>query len=331
MTLAGDLRHRGAGGPKVSRRRFEADLVAGKYPPGRPPPGGVLTDTDAEVARLALEMVEAGLRAGSLAISRETVPACRACGHLTGTGDHPCRACGSTGTRARTGLHLVAEPAYGRPALDRPDIHADRHRQPDHLRRTVGDADRRLLLSRTRDHGIDLGPLGLDGLVLDPRAGLHATVLAAARRYRADTAVMTVTENAARHIAAHGRPFREHEGTRLRYALHGRLPYGPSAGLKPLYEAYRATPGAKDGFHEWFLPLFSLRVKSATRPEQLPALFKYYMRARLARPATVDAAVLESVRRSVRAGRTGWITDRRTLATVMAARATGRCRGAEAG
>ncbi|MFJ9946655.1 hypothetical protein [Kitasatospora sp. NPDC091207] len=322
VTLAGDLRHRQADGPKIPRQRFEADLIADKYPPGQSPVGGIMTDTDAEVAGLALEMIENNLRAGTLTISRETVPTCRACGHMTGTGNHPCNACGSTETRERTGLHLVAELAKDRPVLDRSDIHASHRQQPKHLQHTAANVAQRLILSRTRDHGIDLSPIGLSGLVLDPRVGIHATVLAAARRHEADTAVMTITENAANHIAAHGQHFREHGGTRLQYALHGHLPYDHTASLQPLHDAYRATQAIKDDFEAWFLPLLSLKIKTATGRDQLPALFKHYMRAHLAKPVAADGAVLEAVQRSVYAGDTEWITDKQALATVMAARAT---------
>ncbi|MEV6207415.1 hypothetical protein [Kitasatospora sp. NPDC051914] len=321
VTLAGDLRHREADGPTVPRQRFEADLIADKYPAGQFPVGGIMTDTDAEVVSLALEMVENNLRAGTLAISRETVPTCRVCGHMTGTGGHPCKACDSTDTRERSGLHLVAELAKDRPVLDRSDIHASHRQQPKHLQHTAANVAQRLILSRTRDHGIDLSPLGLNRLVLDPRVGIHATVLAAARRHEADTAVMTITENAANHIAAHGQHFREHDGTRLQYALHGHLPYDHTASLQPLHEAYRATQAIKDGFEEWFLPLFSLRTKIATGPDQLPALLKHYMRAQLAKPVAADVAVLEAVQCSVSAGDTDWITNKQALATVMAARA----------
>lgn len=318
VTLTGDLRHREADGPTIPRQRFEADLIADKYLPERVPVGGVITDTDAEVASLALEMIENNLRAGTLTISRETVPICRTCGHMTGTGGHPCNACGSTDTEDRTGLHLVAELAQDRPVLDRSDIHASHRQQPKHLQHTAGNVAQRLILSRTRNHGIDLSPLGLNGLVLDPRVGIHATVLAAARRHEADTAVMTITENAANHIAAHGRHFRQHGGIRLQYALHGHLPYDHTASLQPLHEAYRATQEIKDGFEEWFLPIFSLRAKTGTRPDQLPALFKQYMRAHLARPVAADGAVFEAVRHSVSVGDTEWITDKRALANVMA-------------
>ncbi|WP_051816679.1 hypothetical protein [Kitasatospora sp. NRRL B-11411] len=318
VTLAGDLRHREAAGPTIPRQRFEVDLIADKYPPGQSPAGGIMTDTDAEVASLALEMIENNLRARTFTISRETVPTCRACGHMTGTGGHPCNACGSTDTRERTGLHLVAELAKDRPVLNRSDIHASHRQQPKHLQHTAGNVAERLILSRTRDHGIGLSPLGLSGLVLDPRVGIHATVLAAAHRHEADTAVMTITENAANHIAAHGQHFREHDGTRLQYALHGHLPYDHVASLQPLHEAYRATQVLKDDFEQWFLPLFSLKTKSATRSDQLPAVFKHYMRAHLARPARADEAVIEAVRCSVAVGDTEWITDRRALANVMA-------------
>ncbi|MCX4754317.1 hypothetical protein [Kitasatospora purpeofusca] len=329
VTLAGDLRHREANGPRIPRQRFEADLIADKYLPGQSPVGGIMTDTDAEVARLALEMIENNLRAGTLTISRETVPTCRTCGHMTGTGSHPCNACGSTDTREHTGLHLVAELAKDRPVLDRSDIHASHRQQPKHLQHTAANVAERLILSRTRDHGIDLSPLGLNGLVLDPRVGIHATVLAAARRHEADTAVMTITENAANHIAAHGQHFREHGGTRLQYALHGHLPYDHTASLQPLHEAYRATQAIKDGFEEWFLPLFSLRAKTATSPDQLPSLFKHYMRSHLAKPVAADGAVLEVVQRSVSAGDTVWITNKQAVANVMAARATVTAAAAE--
>ncbi|MFE7528648.1 hypothetical protein ACFU7Y_23460 [Kitasatospora sp. NPDC057542] len=322
VTLAGDLRHRQAEGPTIPRQRFEADLIAGKYRPGQSPAGGILTDTDAEVANLALEMIENNLRAGALTISRETVPTCRACGHMTGPGSHPCKACGSTDTEDRTGLHLVAELAKDRPVLDRSDIHASHRQQPKHLQHTAGNVVERLILSRTRDHGIDLSPLGLNGLVLDPRAGIHATVLAAARHREADTAVMTITENAANHIAAHGQHFRECDGTRLQYALHGHLPYDHAASLQPLYEAYRATQAITDGFEQWFLPIFSLKAKATTRPDQLAAIFRYYVRAYLAKPAAVDKDVIEAVRRSVESGDADWITNKTTLANVMGARGT---------
>ncbi|MFD0272676.1 hypothetical protein ACFV1L_06785 [Kitasatospora sp. NPDC059646] len=318
VTLAGDLRHRQAEGPKIPRQRFEADLITDKYPPGQFPVGGIMTDTDAEVANLALEMIENNLRAGTLTISRETVPTCRSCGHMTGTGSHHCNACGSTETEDCTGLHLVAELAKDRPVLDRSDIHASHRQQPKHLQHTAGNVAERLILSRTRDHGIDLSPLGLNRLVLDPRVGIHATVLAAARRREADIAVMTITENAANHIAAHGQYFREHDGTRLQYALHGHLPYDHMASLQPLHDAYRATQVIRDDFEAWFLPVFSLRAKTGTRPDQLRALFKQYMRAYLAKPAAADEAVLEAVRQSVSAGDTEWVTKKQALANVMA-------------
>ncbi|MFE7559041.1 hypothetical protein [Kitasatospora sp. NPDC057500] len=318
VTLAGDLRHREAGGPTIPRQRFEADLIADKYPPGQFPVGGIMTDTDAEVANLALEMIENNLRAGTLTISRETVPTCRACSHMTGTGSHPCNACGSTDTEDRTGLQLVAELAKDRPVFDRSDIHASHRQQPKHLQHTAANVAQRLILSRTRDHGINLSPLGLNGLVLDPRVGIHATVLAAARKQQADVVVMTITQNAANHIVAHGQHFRAYDGIRLQYTLHGHLPYDHTASLQPLLEAYQTTQAITDGFEQWFLPLLSLKAKTTTRSDQLPALFKHYMRAHLARPAEANEAVLKAVQHAVAAGDTDWITSKQTLANVIA-------------
>ncbi|MCZ4103425.1 hypothetical protein [Streptomyces sp. H39-C1] len=320
VTLAGDLRHRQHTGSQVTREAFESDLIAAKYPPGQPPVAGTLTDTDTEVASLALEMIETNLRAGTLAICRESVPTCRGCGHMTGNGTHPCNACGSTYTEDRTGLHLVAELAKDRPVLDRSDLHAGHRQQPKHLQNSAGNITQRLILSRTRDHGIDLGPLGLPGLVLDPRVGVHVTVLAAARRLQATTAVMTITQNAANHVAAHGQHFRTHDGTRLQYALHGHLPYDRTADLQAAYEAYRASPGTVRAFETWFLPLFSLKEKNGTSPAQLPALFKHFIRARMAQPAEPNPSTIEAVRHAIANGITDWVMSRHALAAVMPAR-----------
>ncbi len=131
---------------------------------------------------------------------------------------------------------------------------------------------------------------------------------------------MTITQNAANHVAAHGQHFREHDGIRLKYALHGHLPFDDRASLEPLHAAYRVTQTIKDDFEKWFLPLFSLRAKTATKPDQLVALFKHYMRAYLAQPAEVNEAVMNDVRRRVSIGDTDWITNRQSLANVIAAR-----------
>ncbi|MFC5724788.1 hypothetical protein ACFP1Z_32035 [Streptomyces gamaensis] len=318
VTLAGDLRHREGRDHRVARERFEADLIADKYPDRRLPPAGIMTDADPEVAGLALDMIEENLRAGVLVISEETVPTCQTCGHLTGGGSHPCNSCGGTDIRDRRRLHLVAELAKDRPVLDRDDIHASHHQQPKHLRNTASNVPRRLILSRTRDHGVDLSPFGLSGLVLDPRAGIHATVITAARRLQADRAVITITQNAASHIAAHGQHFRAHRGVKLQYALHGHLPYDQAGSLGATYDAFRATELMRERFETWFLPLFSLKAKGRTEPEQLPALFKYFRRAALALPSTPDIGTIHAVRQAVLVGNTEWITSKPRLAAVMA-------------
>ena len=319
VTLAGDLRYRQLNDTTLTREAFEADLITAKYPPDPPPAAGVVTDTSSEVAELAMEMIEANLRTGALTISRETVPTCRACGHMTGSGSRPCNACGSTDAQDRTGLYLVAHLAKDRPVLDRSDIHASHRQQPKHLQNTTANAPARLILSRPRDHGIDLSPLGLPGLVLDPRLGLHVTILATARGLDADVAVMTITQNAANHIAAHGQHFRTYDGTRLQYALHGHLPYDHTTDLRAVYETYRASAETTRAFETWFLPLFSLKEKGATHPQQLPALFKHFMRANLARPTEPDPVTIQAVQQEIENGGTDWITSRPKLATVLAA------------
>lgn len=111
VTLEGDSRHRAIHDGPLTRAAFETRLIATKYAPGPQPAAGTMTDADPEVAALSLEMIEDNLRAGTLVISRETVPTCRSCGHMTGRGGRACKACGSTETRDRTTRHLVAELA----------------------------------------------------------------------------------------------------------------------------------------------------------------------------------------------------------------------------
>lgn len=139
---------------------------------------------------------------------------------------------------ARRPLLVFDRTAYG-PVLGRDDVHAAGARAPSHLFSIAHHAPQLLVLSRTRDHGVDLAPLGLEGMVLDPRAGLHVAVLAAAGEQGAVRPVMTVTETAAANVAAYGALFRRHGAVRLRYALHGRIPY-EAASSDQLYEVHRA-------------------------------------------------------------------------------------------
>ncbi len=175
---------------------------------------------------------------------------------------------------------------------------------PLHLRNIAANTPPRLILSRTRDHGIGLDPLGLPGLVLDPRVGVHITVLAVALRFRADTAVMTTTQNAAANIAAYGHHFTDHDGLRLLYALHGRVPYHHLPGLQDAYHAYNIGSKVRKVFEEWFLPLFSLKEKTGVQAKQLPALLRYFRKAYLARAPESDQGCLCSIRQSIRDGST---------------------------
>ena len=305
VTLAGDLRFRTEPGhAQLLRRDVEAQLIAAKYGDREPP--SIMTDADQDVVDTALRIVENGLVSGELSIQEETVPVCSHCCHMTGHSASACRVCGNTATQPKTGKHLVAVHDPWRSALGRDDIHAAARRQPAHLQHTAGHVPARLLLSRTRDYGISLEPLGLAGFVLDPRAGLHATVMAAARIARAKQAVMLITENALTNVAAYGRAFRQIDGIRLQYALHGRVPFPQADGeLDPL--AVR-----------WFLPLASLDSKSGISPAQLPALLLYLRRMRRAVPAEPDAQALAEIRRRIAQGDTKWITSRELLGHALA-------------
>ncbi|MFF5131052.1 hypothetical protein ACFY41_29530 [Streptomyces syringium] len=318
VTLAGDLRHRDAADrDTVGRQEREERAIAAKYAPGPSPAGGVLTDTTPVVAALALEMTERLLREGILAAMPTSVHLCARCGHMTGTVAHACRACGHQGSRPHIRRLLVWDRPPGTPVLARDDFHAHRARPPGHLLTIAQNVPERLILSRTRDHGISLAPLGLDGLVLDPRAGVHIAVLAAAVRHGAGQPVMTVTESAAANVAAYGAPFRRHNGTRLRYALHGRIPYDDTATLQRLCEVHRVSPALRELFLAWFLPVCSLHIRAGITAAQLPGLLKFWRRAHLARPDIPGSDVLAELRRRVAAGDMRWVMDVRTLSRAI--------------
>jgi hypothetical protein len=238
---------------------------------------------------------------------------------MTGAVKHACRACGNEGSLPHTWRLLVWDRPPNAPVLARDDFHAYRARPPGHLLTIAHNVPARLILSRTRDHGISLAPLGLDGLVLDPRAGLHITALAAAALQRAKQPVMTVTENAAANIAAYGSLFRSHHETRLRYALHGRIPYPDPATLQRLCQVHRVSPAQRELFLTWFLPLCSLHLRTGITPAQLPGLLKFWRRAHLARPATPRSDVLDELRRSVTTGDMRWVMDARALSRAIPA------------
>jgi hypothetical protein len=326
-TLAGDLRYRehlNTTGTAVQRPVFEAGLIAAKYDDGRPPPAGAVTDVEPDVTALALEMTEDRLRTGTLSLSTEQIRHCTRCGHMAGTGHHPCKVCGGHTLHARARRVLIAERAPETPVLDFADVHAHRKRAPLHLRNIAANVPSRLILSRTRNHGISLEPLGLPGLVLDPRAGLHITVLAAARAQASGTAVMLLTQNAAANIAAYGQPFLHHDGTRLLYGLHGHIPYDALPALATDYRRYRFTPPLQRAFEAWFLPLYSWHAKSNIAAGQLPNLLKHLHRARLATPGAVEDSAVHRLRDAIRAGGTDWLTKRDELAAVLATTGLGR-------
>ncbi|MGH3809637.1 MAG: hypothetical protein ACRDRU_24040 [Pseudonocardiaceae bacterium] len=317
MRLAGDLRYRRefATEPNpASREDFETAAIAAKYGAGPQPMAGTVTDADRVVVHLAMEMIECRLFSGALKIGSETVRLCASCAHMISSGGHPCRACGYTVSHAHTSRHLVAQRDPAAPVLDLARIYAHHRRVPLHLQDSAGNVPDRLILSRTRDHGITLDALGLPNLVLDPRAGIHITVLAAARARQGKVAVMTTTANAAANIAAYGQHFTDYDGLRLLYALHGHIPYGQVADLHDIYETYHLAPTARMAFEAWFLPLFALKEKNGIRADQLPALLKYFRRAILVKPTKSDDT-LAQLRRSIKQGDTNWIGSKSALGT----------------
>lgn len=319
VTLAGDVRHREAADrDAVGRQQREVHAVAAKYAPGPVPAGGLLTDTAPCVAAMVLEMTEALLADGTLAIREMPVRLCVRCGHMTGTVAADCRSCGNGVTRSVRRALLVFDRSEHGPVLEREDFHAASARTPAHLLNIADNTPRLLVLSRTRDHGVSLAPLGLEGMVLDPRAGLHVAVLAAAAEYGAVRPVMTVTENAAANVAAYGAPFRRFGAMRLRFALHGRIPYHAAAEER-LYEVHRAE-AVRELFTDWYLPLCAARERAGVSAVRLHGLLKFLRRAYLARPVTPPGEVLAELRHHVAAGDMRWVMDARALACALADR-----------
>ncbi|CAM5290416.1 hypothetical protein GCM10010329_81390 [Streptomyces spiroverticillatus] len=331
VTLHGDVRHRRAADRgMLGRTQREAQAVAAKYAPGPAPAGGLRTDADPQVASLALKMTRALLDDGTLAVRDMPVRLCARCGHLAGpgtTGD--CRACGYTVARTARRPLLVCDRTTHPAVLDRDDVHATGARTPAHLLHIARNVPEVLVLSRTRDHGVSLEELGLEGMVLDPRAGLHVAVLAAAAERGAVRPVMTVTETAAAHVAAYGAPFRQFGAMRLRYALHGKVDYGAAAGGR-LYEVHQAQ-ALREVFTGWYLPLCAARERSGVSAARLPALLKFLRRAHLARPPAPQSDLLTELRHRVAAGDMRWVMDARMLACALASRENPRAAAFEKG
>ncbi|MCZ0983945.1 hypothetical protein O1L60_45105 [Streptomyces diastatochromogenes] len=81
VTLAGDLRHRGAvGRDGLGRQEREERAMAAKYAPGPSPAAGLRTDCEPAVAALALEMTRTLLADGTLDIRKMPVGCAPAAG-----------------------------------------------------------------------------------------------------------------------------------------------------------------------------------------------------------------------------------------------------------
>ncbi len=310
-TLANDLRHHPLR-KTLARADFEADQIRRKYSGSAWDYTAVetATDTDLAVRALAFDMIEDRIATGALEISRETIRVCAQCDHMVGFISPPaCAACRGNRFLSRKQPHLVAQRLTGRPVLDHTDLYGTVDTK--HLRATAAQSPERLLLSRTRDHGIGLDRIGLPGLVLDARAAVHITALAEARLLGAARAVMTATPKAIANIAAYGFLFRSYEGTWLRYGPHSRVPASAVnlANVDP-------ADHRRMLFRRWFVPLVSLGRTADLHNAQLSAVFTHFRRAWLRR--TEDTGYrIRDIHEAIRSGDHRWIMDKRLLSAAL--------------
>ncbi|WDZ88916.1 hypothetical protein [Nocardiopsis sp. HUAS JQ3] len=315
VTLSGDLRH-GRDRSPAERVELERRALLHKYGSDLPSPAKILTDADPVVAALALDMIDAGLSQGSLRIERTALQECVSCGHMVGPVADRCTACEGARLRTRRAWHLVHD-LVGKGSSLSEVLHGHHRKRPRHLEAVLRQTPRRLLLSRTRAHGIRLDALGLDGLALDPRTGLHVTVLAAARSAGAAEVAMTATARAIAHIAAHGIGFTSWQGHRLRYAVHGRIPYEALPALEKVYAFHRVTSQERQAFESRFLPLIAWHNKDRTHPGQLPPLLKYFLKVHRNPPVSAVSERLNRVREEINRGGTSWVMDKHLLAVAV--------------
>ena len=317
-TLSGDIRYRAQDRPHPpSRAAFEHARLTDKYGPGMPQPTSVITDADPGVAELALTIVDEHLANGVLRIGAANVQECAGCGHTVGLGARRCTSCTNECLRVRSTRHLIKDNGAGQATSASELLHMRNRRRQHHLDEISRHVPHRLLLSRPRSHGVRLDALGLHGHVLDPRAGLHVTALFATQRQGAELAAMTVTPNALVHIAAYASGFVDHHGHRLRYALHGRVPYDAVPALQRVYDFHRADDSDRRVFESWFLPLLALRNKNRTHPGQLPALVKYFLKVRRAEPRIDQDETAERLREKITMGDPDWVMDKHLLAAAL--------------
>ncbi|TQN32214.1 hypothetical protein FHX37_2164 [Haloactinospora alba] len=310
-TLANDLRYRTVRGT-LAREAFESDGIRDKYSGSAWEYAAVSTTTDAdpEVRILALELISERLSTGDLVISPEDVHVCAVCGHMVGAAaPYMCAACGSGRFRDEKQWHLILTRPTGWPVLDHAEVYGTGRVR--HLKTNAAHAPERLVLSRTRGHGIGLDGLGLPGLVLDPRAAVHVTTLAEGRRLGAKRIVMTATPTAIANIAAYGSPFRECAETRLLYGPHCRLP-SPAVQLADVSSEDRL----RFLFRRWFLPIAALGNTTDIPNTQIPALFAYFRRAYLRSGKTAEDGT-GSLQMAIKAGEHRWVMDKEQLAEAV--------------
>jgi hypothetical protein len=312
VTLKSDVQYADTGNGEdrgdYERRRIK-EKYAGTDMAGRP----TMTDADPEVTQLGLTLVERGLSEGTLQLSDEIVNVCRSCAHMVG-GAAACKACGSDDIQSSLQKHLVYDRDTSEPVLTPDNIYS--HGNARDLATIAGHVPERLIMSRTRAYGIDLGAIGLQGLVLDPRAGLHVTCLAAGERLGAQTTSMVVSQKAAGGLLAYGLPFRRTDSQALTYALHG---YVPSDAIQAIEARMPADQAEQHRlFANWFMSVNAMASRNDIPSEQVPALYKFFGKVFRAQQDTEQRAQLrEQVRDQINLGKLRWITDKVLLSAAM--------------
>ena len=294
----------------LSRKKFEHQRISDRYDrsvevsiPATNP--SYRTDIDKETAVAALQMIDTGLSTGKLSIEEEMVSVCLDCGHNLGRA-RICASCGSARSgeakqkvlfsrRDEADQIVTSEDTYGSVKTNYIDAMA-RHNPI------------KLPISKTRQIGIALDELSLEGQVLDPRVGLHVTAVVAGEKLGADTVVMLTTASVAIKALAFGVNFRKLAGTELKYGLYGRIPYSD------MIEADQSTGGLtadeEAQFRNWYLPLMSLTSRETLPADQVTAYRKCFKRI-----CRMGASVLE-VKSQVERGSLRWITDKNAVASV---------------
>lgn len=315
-TLAGDKRASAIGEPinKVERANLENGIIASKYAQSSSlTPNETLTDMDDRVTALGLAIVERNLRNGTLEISDELVNTCASCGHMTGTA-HTCPVCSSDSVATVLQKHLTFDRSNVEQIFTRDIVY--RGFDTRYISAMAGHCPPKLILSKTRASGVPLDNIGLTDLKLDPRATLHVTSMVPAHNTSVETATMLITAKVAQQIGAYGVAFRNHEGTKLEYGVHGYVPFTNATAKEGEFEH---TPSQlDDDFTYWYLNLVALTSIHPLPDNQIGprrVFFDRIARRSIMGPTSDDEYKRnqQQIQSQIIAGNTSWIADKGLL------------------